>query len=282
MHTVDTRQYPPTHTQTQDVVKRKIGLSDATVQGCKGDGVDAESLMQESAADTTVTVDEVADNSPLNLPTNPMQGLHPHPAYPTQTPDLPMVSPLQLVYLQPTPHGVNIIPIQAAGQPTITPYNPLGFPSHPHHHPVVVHPGHSFPPHQPFVYHTPRHVYSPGPYPAYPQPMYTSPAYPTFYPGHVPRPDASPHTLVMSSMDTTYTPPYRPQQRFFRPWEDSACADNGGPASCPHKDCGGTGDQHCQSGTGPVSGQGQSRPQVLPFGDEDFPALGSELMKMKI
>jgi len=279
MSALETRQYPPTHTQTQDVAKREVGVVNAAVEGGNGEGVDAESLMQEFAADTTVTVDEVAD-SPLKLPTNPMQGPHPHPAYPTQSPDLPMVSPLQLVYLQPTPHGVNIIPIQAAGHPTITPYSPLGFPPLPHH-PVVVHTGHSFPPHHPFVYHTPGHVYNPGPYPAYPHPMYTSPIYSTFYQGHVPRPDVSPRTQVMNSMDT-YSHPYRPQPRFFRPWEDSTCVDNGGPASCPHKDCGGTGDQHCQSGSGPVSGQGQPRPQVLPFGDDDFPALGSELMKMKI
>jgi len=273
MYAVDTRQYPPNRTQTQN-------FANAAVEGCKVEGVDAESLMQESAADTTVTVDEVADNSTLNLPTNPMQGLHPHPAYPTQTPDLPMASPLQLVYLQPTPHGVNIIPIQAAGHPAITPYSP-GFLSHPHH-PVLVPTGHSFPSHQPFVYHTPGHVYSPGPYPVYPHPMYTRPTYRNFYPELVPRPDAlPPHAQVMSSMDT-YTHPYRSQQRFFRPWEDSACVDNGGPASCPHKDCGGTGDQHCPSGSGPDSGQGQPRPQVLPFGDEDFPALGSEFMKLKI
>jgi len=282
MSALETRQYPPTHTQTKDVAKREVGVVNDAVEGGNGKGVDAESLMQEFAADTTVTVDEVAD-SPLNLTTNPMQGPHPHPAYLTQTPDLPMVHPLQLVYLQPTPHGVNIIPIQAAGH-TFTPYSPLGFPGHPHH-PVVVHTGSSFPPRHPIVYHTPGHVYSPGPYPVYPQPMcmYTSPTYPTYYPGHVSRPDASPpQTQGMSSMDTTYTHPYRSQPRFFRPWEDRACVDNGGPASCPHKDCGGTGDQHCQLGSVPVSGQGQPRTHVPPFGDEDFPVLGADLMKLKI
>jgi len=103
MYAVDTRQYPPYHTQTQDAAKRKVGIANAAVDGCKVEGVDAESLMQESAADTTVTVDEVADNSLLNLPTNPMQGLHPHPAYPTQTPDQPMV-----ILSLPTTHSSTI------------------------------------------------------------------------------------------------------------------------------------------------------------------------------
>ena len=76
-----------------------------------------ESLMQEQAADmTAVTVDEVTHNfSSQHQPTptiihmqEQQVPLPPHilPAHPTQ------LTTLQLVYLQPTPHGVNIIPIQ--------------------------------------------------------------------------------------------------------------------------------------------------------------------------
>jgi len=50
----------------------------------------------------------------------------------------------QLVYLQPTPYGFNVIPFQAVGQPFFTPYSPPGFPAHPTH-PVVVQPGIPFP-----------------------------------------------------------------------------------------------------------------------------------------
>lgn len=53
------------------------------------------------------------------------------------SPPLPLAGPLQLVYLQPTAQGVNIIPFQATGYPTFSPCSPLGFPAHPHH-PVVV------------------------------------------------------------------------------------------------------------------------------------------------
>eukprot|EP00092_Neocalanus_flemingeri_P039958 GFUD01043527.1.p1 GENE.GFUD01043527.1~~GFUD01043527.1.p1 ORF type:complete len:270 (+),score=50.34 GFUD01043527.1:109-918(+) len=106
-------------------------------------GVSIESLMQERYGDATVTVDEEDDNSSLDQHTNHMQGPLPNhanlvPALTNQSAGLPMPSPLQLVYLQPTPHGVNIIPVQAAGYPAFTSYSPLGFPAHPHH-PVVVH-----------------------------------------------------------------------------------------------------------------------------------------------
>ena len=89
-----------------------------------------ESLMQEQEADTTaVTVDEVAHNphpqyhpTPTNHHMQEQVPLPPHgiPAQPNQH------LPLQLVYLQPTPHGVNIIPIQASGQPSFTSYSPPG------------------------------------------------------------------------------------------------------------------------------------------------------------
>ena len=57
--------------------------------------------------------------------------------YSPGSPPLPLAGPLHLVYLQPSPHGINVIPFQAVGCPTFTPNSPLGFPAHPNH-PVVV------------------------------------------------------------------------------------------------------------------------------------------------
>ena len=57
--------------------------------------------------------------------------------YSPGSPPLPLAGPLHLVYLQPSPHGINVIPFQAVGCPTFTPHSPLGFPAHPNH-PVVV------------------------------------------------------------------------------------------------------------------------------------------------
>ena len=57
--------------------------------------------------------------------------------YSPGSPPLPLAGPLHLVYLQPTPHGINVIPFQAVGCPTFSPSSPLGFPAHPNH-PVVV------------------------------------------------------------------------------------------------------------------------------------------------
>merc|ERR1719219_218496 len=57
--------------------------------------------------------------------------------YSPGSPPLPLPGPLHLVYLQPSPHGINVIPFQAVGCPTFTPNSPLGFPAHPNH-PVVV------------------------------------------------------------------------------------------------------------------------------------------------
>ena len=89
----------------------------------------------------------VDPNPPQMLSQSPMMVQSPVPGYynmmnPPQvygqgSPPLPLTGPLHLVYLQPTPHGVNIIPFQAAGFPTFSPVSPLGFPAHPHH-PVVV------------------------------------------------------------------------------------------------------------------------------------------------
>eukprot|EP00092_Neocalanus_flemingeri_P025826 GFUD01027992.1.p1 GENE.GFUD01027992.1~~GFUD01027992.1.p1 ORF type:complete len:279 (-),score=55.91 GFUD01027992.1:18-854(-) len=242
-------------------------------------GVSIESLMQERDVDATVTVDEEDDNSTLDQYTDHMQGPLPNhanlvPALPTQSAGLPMPSPLQLVYLQPTPHGVNIIPVQAAGYPAFTPFSPLGFPAHPHH-PVVVQSGHPYPPspHHPTFYH-PQPFYSPGPYPTYPHPLYTTNPTPAYHPQPIPMPDVQPH--YNSSMASRE--PYRSQQKFFRPWEDTASLDSGGTACCSHKDCGGTGDHHSQSG----SRQEQVRQDLVPFSEADFPALSSELYKLKI
>eukprot|EP00092_Neocalanus_flemingeri_P001340 GFUD01001431.1.p1 GENE.GFUD01001431.1~~GFUD01001431.1.p1 ORF type:complete len:282 (-),score=53.86 GFUD01001431.1:23-868(-) len=245
-------------------------------------GVSIESLMQERYGDATVTVDEEDDNSSLDQHTNHMQGPLPNhanlvPALPNQSAGLPMPSPLQLVYLQPTPHGVNIIPVQAAGYPAFTPYSPLGFSGHPHH-PVVVQSGHPYSPspHHTTFYKT-QPFYSPGPYPTYPHPLHTTNPTPTYHPQPVPMPDVHPqYTRPMVSRE-----PYRSQQKFFRPWEDTDSLDSGGTAwtaCCSHKDCGGTGDHHSQSG----SHQEQVRQDLVSFSEADFPALSSDLYKLKI
>jgi len=239
------------------------------------DAATLESLMQEQEADTTaVTVDEVATNPPpQHHPTSPIhvQGqllLPPHviPAQP------PQHLPLQLVYLQPTPHGVNIIPIQAAGQPSFTPYSPPGFPALPHH-PVVVQPGLPFPLQHPSFY--PSHpVYTPSSYPTYPQ----------HYQGQVLHHPAGTgaHIFPQNTSTMVAIPAYR--QQFFRPWEDvSHTSDQS--VLCPHTDCGGEGGQHSQlpSGEGFQHFQSGGEDQQLPpYSEEDFPALTKELSRIKI
>ena len=130
-----------------------------------------EKLMQQEEGETSVTVDEFSnlhanvpfvpqpmfDESipppPLGMmapprpcppplaPIAPAPGIYNHippPAiYSQGSPPLPLAGPLQLVYLQQTPSGVNMIPFQAVGFPSFSPCSPLGFPAHPHH-PVVV------------------------------------------------------------------------------------------------------------------------------------------------
>ena len=114
-------------------------------------------MVQESADESGITVDEVphddlaatSQQQQYDQQQQQYSGHHqmtpymnynniPPPNIYTQgSPPLPLAGPLQLVYLQPTAHGVNIIPFQAAGYPSYSPCSPLGFPAHPHH-PVVV------------------------------------------------------------------------------------------------------------------------------------------------
>merc|ERR1719154_315615 len=220
---------------------------------CEEDGDNVESLMQERVGDNTVTVDEHVGNTTQDVPNHPLQGpqIYPSNFVPFHGPNLPMVSPLQLVYLQSTPHGVNIVPVQAAGHPTFTPYSPLGFPAHPNH-PVVVQQGHFLPPQTSPFFSQHQAFYRPGPH--------TLPMYPTVYSGYPVQPQ-QPRT----------EPILRPRQpRFFRPWEDknSSC--------CPHKDCGGKGDHHTQ----PVIHE-ETR-GVPSLGEEDFPALSQQMASVKI
>lgn len=135
----------------QDPIKKH----DADVVSVAG-----EKLMLSEPGEEAVTCDEVphapsvhqpqyVDPNPLQMPPGPMMMQSPGPGpgyynmmtpphvYSQGSPPLPLAGPLHLVYLQPTPHGVNIIPFQAAGFPTFSPVSPLGFPAHPHH-PVVV------------------------------------------------------------------------------------------------------------------------------------------------
>ena len=117
-------------------------------------------MVQEPADESGITVDEVPHDEmtattqqydPSNhhhqqqFPEQPQQmvpymnynNIPPPNIYTQGSPPLPLTGPLQLVYLQPTAHGVNIIPFQAAGGPSFSPCSPLGFPAHPNH-PVVV------------------------------------------------------------------------------------------------------------------------------------------------
>jgi hypothetical protein len=224
-----------------------------------------ESLMQEQEADSTtaVTVDEVAHNPPPQhhpTPTIHMQEQLPLP--PHLISPQPTHSILQLVYLQPTPHGVNIIPIQAAGQPYFTPYSPPGgFPAHPLH-PVVVQPGLPFPLHHPAFY--PSHpVYTPGPYPAFPQ----------YYQGPVPHLPVGAVVPIIPQYTITMVPTPAYRQQFFRPWEDGSHTSTQS-VLCPHTDCGGEGGQHSQPGC--------EDQQLPPYSEEDFPALTKGLSKIKI
>jgi len=223
----------------------------------KEDEDNVESLMQDREGDSTVTVDEHSGNTTQEVYNHSVQA---SPSCPSNLmpsshmPDLPMVSPLQLVYLQPTPHGVNIIPVQGAGPPSFTPISPLGFPAHPNH-PVVVQQGHFYRPQVPLYYH---HHQPPTYYSSVPHP--TTPMYPTCYPGTPVRPN-----------NVGTEPFYRPLPRFFRPWEDKE------DACCPHKDCGGSEDHHTQGS------HKQARQGVVPsFGEEDFPALSHQMSSMNI
>ena len=131
-----------------------------------------EKLMQqqEGEAETSVTVDEVQSSTSApgaaqshqyndhqgegggarpyhqqQLLTSPVH-VSPPAIYSPGSPPLPLAAPLQLVYLQHTPAGLNIIPFQAVGYPSFSPGSPLGFPAHPNH-PVVVHaPHHDYQP----------------------------------------------------------------------------------------------------------------------------------------
>jgi len=166
------------------------------------DSQSLECLMQEYDCDTTVqtTVNEVVEVSAKKQVTalSPVEEIEPYSyAVPQATPLVgPHSTPLQLVYLQPTQYGVNIIPFQAAGQPTFTPHCPTGFPAHPQH-PVVVQPGLSFPVPQP-TYSSPsvpdatftqpvqstQPTHGP-PYPL-PYPVYNQPYFQTYSPNHQP------------------------------------------------------------------------------------------------
>jgi len=127
------------------------------------------------------------------------------------SPPLPLPGPLHLVYLQPSPHGLNIIPWQAVGCPTFTPSSPLGFPAHPHH-PVVVQSPHLPPP-------FPSPPYGPDKqgqiFPGHNQPLP-----PGFYPpqntSHLP---PQTQTKPDSEKDGEATP-----KKIFRPWEDQSTA----------------------------------------------------------
>jgi len=247
-------EHPPTNIQ-EKVKNMKVGSPSEHAASL-------ESLMQEQAADmTAVTVDEVALNHPpqhhpsttLMQEQLPIPPPHLLPAQPTQ------LAPLQLVYLQPTPHGVNIIPIQASGQPSFTPCSPLGFPAHPHH-PVVVQPGLPFPLHQPTFYTS---------HPAYPQ---YNLGHPPHYQGQVlPHPAGAGAPIFYHNTSAVSSIPSNRQQ-FFRPWEDAVHPHTSDQSVlCPHTDCGGEGGQHSQAG-----------PQVPPYSEEDFPELTKELSKIKI
>ena len=241
------------------------------------EGTSLESLMQDRDSDkTAVTVDEIAENIDQHKPCLQMQDqvvVHPNfiPAQPMQGP-LPMTSPLQLVYLQPTPYGVNIIPFQATGHPSSTPYCPPGFPAHPHH-PVVYQTGVSHPSHQPTFFPS-QPVYSPGPYPAPVYPQYSPVPYHPYNPGPAPYQ----HPATHSPMTMVPSTPFR-QPTFFRPWEGGSHGVQQA-VMCPRADCVAEEDQHNQSARD--ESQNSSSSQAPPYSEEDFPALSSVLSKLKI
>lgn len=127
--------------------------------------------------------------------------------YSPGSPPLPLAGPLHLVYLQPSPHGINVIPFQAVGCPTFTPNSPLGFPAHPNHPVVVQSPQMppTFPHHQ-----YQHHELPPGYHPANQAFLNQSQPPPQgFYPGPGPGP-VSPRPV---------------EKKIFRPWEDAETND---------------------------------------------------------
>jgi len=157
----------------------------------------------------------VDPNPPQMLSQSPMMVQSPVPGYynmmnPPQvygqgSPPLPLTGPLHLVYLQPTPHGVNIIPFQAAGFPTFSPVSPLGFPAHPHH-PVVV--------------QSPQQFHNPGPGGVFPPVSYDASGM-TYFP-NVGYPSnegicVPPQEVPFQEQPTTYR-----SSKLFRPWEDNS------------------------------------------------------------
>lgn len=230
-------------------------------------------MVQEPADESGITVDEVPhdemtattqQNNPSNrhqqqFPEQPQQmvpymnynNIPPPNIYTQGSPPLPLAGPLQLVYLQSTAYGVNIIPFQAAGGPSFSPCSPLGFPAHPNH-PVVVQSPSPQPYSSPELINTdvdcqyvppPPTTQIPPPYP-YLQTPYFAPHTP--YHMYQDHPQGYPeHHLNASS--------YR-SQKFFRPWEDQTEVANYKPEP-----------------KNPVK-----------FDEEDFPSLESGLSKMNI
>ena len=113
----------------QDIPKHPslnvVGVHDGfhLVSGeCKEVGENDESLMQERVGDTKVTVDEHASNTTEEVLSDTMlDPSYPVNLVPSHGPDLVSPQHLHFVYIQPTPNGVNIIPVKAAGRPTFTP-----------------------------------------------------------------------------------------------------------------------------------------------------------------
>merc|ERR1719219_1018661 len=132
--------------------------------------------------------------------------------YSPGSPPLPLAGPLHLVYLQPSPHGINVIPFQAVGCPTFSPSSPLGFPAHPHHPVVVQSP--QLPPHFPSMgpHQPPPQPPDLGPgYPAHHQAFFNPPQFPAqgFYP---------PQNVQFSPENKEAGTSYSTKP--FRPWED--------------------------------------------------------------
>ena len=203
---------------------------------------------------------------PMMMPSpgpGPYNMVPPPHVYSQGSPPLPLAAPLHLVYLQPTPHGVNIIPFQAAGFPTFSPASPLGFPAHPHH-PVVVQSPQHFPTPQsvpvgpgksryPFICIMPivyQLICSEGFPPVY------DPNGVAYLPNNVPAYDypsnegawVPPHDLPHQDQ----TPIYRSSKKLFRPWEDKADEDK------------------------------TPKMSKVAFVEEDFPSLQTGLTKMNI
>lgn len=205
------------------------GEKKVTVEEAEGSSVEQLLQQQEVSDQSITTVDEVvvkgpvvpqpsggAGCPPFRFQLQPggetgggqleqQQQVPPLQIYSPGSPPLPLAGPLHLVYLQPTPHGINVIPFQAVGCPTFTPSSPLGFPAHPNH-PVVV-----------------QSPQLPATFPMAGQPQYQHHEIPPdFHQAFHHRSHPPPQGFYPGAGQNSTQPP---DKKLFRPWEDQETKD---------------------------------------------------------